>query len=428
MTSFAESKARYLSQRSLFLACAALLGFANSRCGGDESCDGASGWQCVGNTGGVVELAGEGVSVRIPAGALEGNTPIRIRALDDPAQTLTAALPADRRYLGKAYVFEPHNPNLFRAEVNVCLPCQGARADLTVLRLDDPSDTSFEVYRDQVQCDGAQLCFSTSGFSVYALAAPSSIDPSAFPAGALIACRGPSDPAVDPPLSAANVTCAPNGTAPALYRNRFLHLDATQSSANFTLVRQSDEQSVDTLSGQFFATLLGVTSNNTNSNAHRLSFVPTGSTQAFLSIRDIALAACDRSFVLFSNMGRSCLALFDDDFSAPPAGATRVALANLHPNTGALTLQAPGLLTDPLTLAVGQYSSVIAPAPAPRSEVAIRVELADGRVYQCNGVAGFATDENVTYVFGSSTGANVEIYRLSTAASGDLIRAECTPQ
>lgn len=104
-----------------------------------------------------------GALVRIPGGALSGDTVVTVTIVD--ASTL-AAPPAGTELVGKPHAFTPHGLQ-FSAPVAIVLP--STETSGTVLRLDDERDTTWERV-ENVSFDGQAATFRTSHFSIYAVA------------------------------------------------------------------------------------------------------------------------------------------------------------------------------------------------------------------------------------------------------------------
>ncbi len=117
----------------------------------------------VGPNGSQISLS-DGAVLSIPEGALSKEITIQLDSV--APSTLTAALSSETTLVGQAHRFLPHGTQ-FLEPIEVILPYQGAAN--RVLRLDDESDTTWEVVPDAVFSEG-RARFQTSSFSIYAVA------------------------------------------------------------------------------------------------------------------------------------------------------------------------------------------------------------------------------------------------------------------
>lgn len=156
------------------LACAGLV--ALSACGEETSgSTGPDGGPTVdvdgpvGPEGGT--LSNDGATVTVPAGALSGEVMIEAARMD--AAQISALPEATHEDFESAaaltdgvFVLTPHGTS-FSVPAEVELAFTGEAN--VVLRLDDESDTSWEIVGDAV-VEGGRARFTTSGFSIYAVA------------------------------------------------------------------------------------------------------------------------------------------------------------------------------------------------------------------------------------------------------------------
>lgn len=132
---------------------------------GDRGTGGSNGTGVIGPQGGVV--TGEhGVTVTIPTGALASETTIAATLVE--ASRLPAR-PAGMMAAGPFVALTPHGTQ-FATPVEVTLPYTSASSSLTVLRIDDDNDTTWEQLTD-ASFTGGTATVSLSRFSILTVAA-----------------------------------------------------------------------------------------------------------------------------------------------------------------------------------------------------------------------------------------------------------------
>jgi hypothetical protein len=110
------------------------------------------------------EASGDGATVTVPAGALADDIEIGVEEV--MASALSATLPASTTLSGPIIAFTPHGTE-FSEPATIELPYVGAAN--TVLRLDNESDTTWEVVAGAVFTGGI-ASFESTTFSLYAAA------------------------------------------------------------------------------------------------------------------------------------------------------------------------------------------------------------------------------------------------------------------
>jgi hypothetical protein len=121
--------------------------------------------QLIGPEGGAV-TGEQGVTVTIPAGALASDTTIAANVVD--ASDLPAP-PSGTTAAGPFVALTPHGTQ-FAMPVEVTLPYTSSSSSLTVLRIDDESDTTWEQLTG-ASFDGGTATVGLSRFSILAVAA-----------------------------------------------------------------------------------------------------------------------------------------------------------------------------------------------------------------------------------------------------------------
>ena len=136
--------------------------------GGSGGDNGSGSSQLIGPEGGAV-TGEQGVTVTIPAGALASDTTIAANVVD--ASDLPAP-PSGMTAAGPFVALTPHGTQ-FAMPVEVTLPYTSSSSRLTVLRIDDESDTTWEQLTG-ASFDGGTATVGLSRFSILAVAAPDS--------------------------------------------------------------------------------------------------------------------------------------------------------------------------------------------------------------------------------------------------------------
>jgi len=118
----------------------------------------------IGDQGGEVEV--NGASLQVPEGALSEDTQIGVERLSgDAAADFRALLPADQALASPIYVFTPHGSQ-FEAPVTITLDYSPGSPNLSVLRLDDEQDQTWQVISEDVTFAGGEASFETTHFSL----------------------------------------------------------------------------------------------------------------------------------------------------------------------------------------------------------------------------------------------------------------------
>lgn len=148
--------------KSMFYASAACVLVMMSSCS-DDSSDKTSTTPTtsIGKAGGTVSA--NDASVEIPAGALSAAIEIGVAGSD-----VDVAPPDGYTLAGPAIAFTPHGTT-FTKPVTLTLPYTSSSKLLTVLRLDDEQDTSWEEVAGG-KFSGGSATLDVSGFSIYAVA------------------------------------------------------------------------------------------------------------------------------------------------------------------------------------------------------------------------------------------------------------------
>ena len=118
--------------------------------------------QDLGPAGGTIRLS-NGTILQVPAGALSKEVSVELMIVSTSG---LAKPPTSLKFIGDAMVFRPHGLT-FDKPVTVTLPA--AQGATKVLRLDDESDTSWEIVTG-ANIASSVATISTSSFSVYAVA------------------------------------------------------------------------------------------------------------------------------------------------------------------------------------------------------------------------------------------------------------------
>lgn len=115
------------------------------------------------SSGGTLALPEGRAAVRVPAGALAASTEL---AIEEVAPGGLGALPAGAVAVGPYIAITPHGTT-FAAPVTVDLPYtnSGSSAGITVMRIDSPSDTSWEAL-PEAEFTGTRAVFPTEHFSI----------------------------------------------------------------------------------------------------------------------------------------------------------------------------------------------------------------------------------------------------------------------
>lgn len=130
-------------------------------CSGDASVR-----QSIGPSGGMLVLPGNRGSVSIPAAALASATEIGVTEV---AASTLPALPEGAVAVGPYVAFTPHG-TAFEVPATVELTYESAETGLTVMRIDSPSDTSWEALPEAVISRG-RARVETGHFSVFVVTA-----------------------------------------------------------------------------------------------------------------------------------------------------------------------------------------------------------------------------------------------------------------
>ncbi len=116
----------------------------------------------IGADGGSV--TGAGAEVMVPAGALEADVEISVASVD----VSDAELPEGFELAGDPIAFTPHGTS-FEEAVTLTLPYDSDADSLTILRLDDEDDTTWEVVQGGSFDDGVATV-EVNSFSIYGVA------------------------------------------------------------------------------------------------------------------------------------------------------------------------------------------------------------------------------------------------------------------
>ncbi len=114
----------------------------------------------IGSEGGTI-VTDDGLTVTVPAGALETPVEITIETVD--TSSLAAAEPAWAPYAGPAFAFTPHG-QIFAEPVTIRLPATTRPS--AILRLDDTADPCWQMVPG-LERDDTGIEFATDTFSVY---------------------------------------------------------------------------------------------------------------------------------------------------------------------------------------------------------------------------------------------------------------------
>jgi len=145
---------------------------------------GGSATELIGPEGGVV-TGEQGITVTIPAGALDSETTITANVVE--ASGLPAR-PSGTTAAGPFVALTPHGTQ-FAMPVEVTLPYTSSSGSLTVLRIDDENDTTWEVLTG-ASFDGGIATVAVSRFSVLAVAAIETTNGTVGPEGGIVTGDG----------------------------------------------------------------------------------------------------------------------------------------------------------------------------------------------------------------------------------------------
>jgi hypothetical protein len=123
--------------------------------------------ETLGPEGGSVALGGTDLVVSVPPGALAAPTEI---GLADVLAAEVAALPAGGGALSRRYALTPHG-TVFDEPVEITIPYEGTPDGVSVLRLDDEADPTWEPLTG-VTLTGGVATFATDRFSVVVVSGP----------------------------------------------------------------------------------------------------------------------------------------------------------------------------------------------------------------------------------------------------------------
>jgi ZU5 domain len=119
----------------------------------------------IGPEGGEMKI--RGVRLVIPQGALSSDTVLTLANLGDEATAKLAPLEREVRHIRGPTMFSPHR-QVFMKPVHVEMTMTMAPTGITLRRLDDELDSTWEIIRAKVRSDGLE--FETEHFSIYGLA------------------------------------------------------------------------------------------------------------------------------------------------------------------------------------------------------------------------------------------------------------------
>lgn len=152
--------------------------------GGSGGTGGSRNTGLIGPEGGVVS-AEQGITVTIPAGALDSETTIAATVVEAGG---LPARPSGTTAAGPFVALTPHGTQ-FAMPVQVTLPYTSSRSSLTVLRIDDENDTTWEVLTGASFDDGTATV-ALSHFSILAVAAIETTNGTIGPEGGIVAGDG----------------------------------------------------------------------------------------------------------------------------------------------------------------------------------------------------------------------------------------------
>jgi alpha-tubulin suppressor-like RCC1 family protein len=155
----------------------------------------------------MVELS-SGAKVEIPEGALTKEANIAVRELEQSKR-----LPSEVDAASKAYAFEPHGTT-FEKPVKISIPIDEDAADLSVMKLDDDKDTTWERVPDAEKRDDA-LVVEVESFSIYRAVRPASAQPSMDAGQEQDAAPEPEPDAADEQDANADAAAEPNDAGDA---------------------------------------------------------------------------------------------------------------------------------------------------------------------------------------------------------------------
>jgi hypothetical protein len=153
------------------VACfAPCLSFLVAACGDDAAgTDLGRSHETIGAEGGELALP-DGATVTVPEGALAEPTKLEVEALpDESAAPLLGRLPTGLEAESKVYAFAPHGLH-FESVVEVTLPFHGSSMGMTVQRLADEDDDTWDREHSYADFAETSVSFKTDHFSLYVVA------------------------------------------------------------------------------------------------------------------------------------------------------------------------------------------------------------------------------------------------------------------